>query len=88
MAEGPEAALALLDPLERELDDYHLFHAARGEMLRRLSRPSDAARAFERARDLAANAQERRFLNRRVEALRTGVEIEPRRSTTSQEGNA
>ena len=88
MAEGPEAALALVDPLERELDGYHLFHAARGEMLRRLNRPADAARAFERARDLAANAQERRFLDGRVRALRSGVEIHPPRSTTSQERNA
>jgi len=67
MAEGPERALPLIDRLaaEREMDNYHLLHAARGDLLRRLNRPSEAALAFERARDLATNQQERRFLEGR-----------------------
>ena len=48
---GPDAALALVDELD--LEDYHLFHAARADLLRRLGRPTDAARAYARAADLA-----------------------------------
>jgi len=68
MARGPEAALPLIDALaaEREMEAYHLLHAARGDLLRRLKRRDEAVRAFERARDLATNEQERRFLERRV----------------------
>ena len=67
MAEGPERALPLIDRLaaEREMDTYHLLHAARGDLLRRLNRPAEAALAFERARDLATNERERRFLEGR-----------------------
>ena len=68
MADGPQAALPMIDALgaEREMDGYHLLHAARGDLLRRLNRTAEAARAFERARDLATNEQERRFLDRRM----------------------
>jgi RNA polymerase sigma-70 factor (ECF subfamily) len=68
MADGPAAALPLIDAIATEpgLESYHLLHAARGDLLRRLNRPADAAIAFERARDLATNEQERRFLERRI----------------------
>jgi hypothetical protein len=67
MAEGPAAALPMIERLaaEGEMDNYHLLHAARGDLLRRLNLTADAARAFERARDLATNEQERRFLEKR-----------------------
>ena len=67
MAEGPDAGLELLDglPLER----YHLFHAARADLLRRQGRPSDARKAYERAQALATNDTERAFLARRLQEL-------------------
>lgn len=64
---GLHAALVLLDDLD--LDDYHLFHAARADLLRRLGRPTDAARAYARAADLAPNDAERAFLLGRLDEL-------------------
>jgi len=65
--EGPEAALALVDGLE--LDSYHLFHAIRADLLRRLGRDAEAAAAYEAAIARAGNAPERAFLERRRQAL-------------------
>jgi RNA polymerase sigma-70 factor (ECF subfamily) len=65
--EGPEKALALIDGLE--LDRYHLFHAIRADLLRRLGRNAEAASAYEAAIALAENTAERDFLQRRREAL-------------------
>jgi RNA polymerase sigma-70 factor (ECF subfamily) len=64
---GPHAALALLDDLD--LDGYHLFHAARADLLRRLGRPTDAARAYARAADLAPSDAERAFLFGRLDEV-------------------
>jgi RNA polymerase sigma-70 factor (ECF subfamily) len=64
---GPRAALALLDDLD--LDDYHLFHAARADLLRRLGRSSDAALAYARAADLAPSDPERAFLFGRLDEV-------------------
>jgi RNA polymerase sigma-70 factor, ECF subfamily len=61
--EGPESALALVDELD--LGGYHLFHAIRAELLRRLGREAEAATAYERAIALTDNAAEREFLERR-----------------------
>jgi RNA polymerase sigma-70 factor (ECF subfamily) len=68
MCDGPEAGLTLIDDiaLEGELRDYHLLPAARGDMLRRLGRRSEAAEAYRRARDLAGTDAERRYLERRL----------------------
>ena len=66
MADGPAAGLPLIDALTPELDDYHLFHAARADLLRRLGRSEQAGEAYERARDLASNPRERAFLERRI----------------------
>ncbi len=63
MADGPLAGLAVLDRLTG-LDDYHLLHATRGELLARAGRP--AAASFERARELTSNEGERRHLARRA----------------------
>ncbi len=68
MAEGAERGLALVDPLADELDGYHLFHAARADLLRRLERGSEAATAYRRALELAPSEPERRFLERRLAA--------------------
>ncbi len=66
MADGPAVALPLLDALPPDLDGYHLFHSARADLLRRLGRREEAALAYARALDLAANPAERRFLERRL----------------------
>jgi RNA polymerase sigma-70 factor (ECF subfamily) len=63
MADGPLAGLAVLDRLTG-LDEYHLFHATRGELLARAGRP--AAASFERALQLTSNEAERRHLARRA----------------------
>jgi len=65
--EGPEAALGLVDALE--LDRYHLFHAVRADLLRRLSRDEEAALAYEAALARTENAAERAFLQQRREEL-------------------
>jgi RNA polymerase sigma-70 factor (ECF subfamily) len=70
MADGPGAGLPLIDALTPELEHYHLFHAARADLLRRLGHSDQARAAYERARDLAANPRERAFLERRIDDLR------------------
>jgi RNA polymerase sigma-70 factor (ECF subfamily) len=65
--EGPDAALTLVDGLE--LDSYHLFHAVRADLLRRLGRNAEAALAYEAAIARADNAAERDFLQRRRQAV-------------------
>jgi RNA polymerase sigma-70 factor (ECF subfamily) len=72
MSEGPGAGLALIDALANggALDDYHLLHAARADLLRRQGRNADAAAAYERALGLATNDAERRFLAARVAECR------------------
>jgi RNA polymerase sigma-70 factor (ECF subfamily) len=65
--EGPEAALALVDELD--LDGYHLFHAIRADLLRRLGRKPEAAAAYEAAIGLTENAAERAFLEHNRSAL-------------------
>jgi RNA polymerase sigma-70 factor (ECF subfamily) len=70
MADGPERGLELMEGLP--LDGYHLFHAARGELLRRLDRPREAADAYRRALELAERDPERRHLERRLAEVVTG----------------
>ena len=67
--EGPGAALTSLDGIAPDLEDYHLLHAARGTMMRRLGRRDDAQAAFERAAQLAATEADRRFLHRQIDEL-------------------
>ena len=71
MSEGPERGLALIDQLgtSGELDRYHLFHAARADMLRRLGSFEAAAEAYRRALALMANGVERAYLERRLADL-------------------
>jgi RNA polymerase sigma-70 factor (ECF subfamily) len=68
-AEGPEAGLALLDPID-ELPRYHLLHATRADLLSRLGRSDEAADAYRRAHELAVNPADRRFLAGRLAAMR------------------
>jgi RNA polymerase sigma-70 factor (ECF subfamily) len=71
MAEGPMRGLTLLDELAEAgtLDSYHLFHAARADLLRRASFHHDAHDAYTIALDLCQNAVEKRFLRRRLAEL-------------------
>jgi len=64
---GPAAALETLDELP--LDDYHLYHATRADLLRRLNRAAEAAGAYDKAIALAENAAERAFLTTRRATL-------------------
>ena len=60
--DGPDAGLPLIDALE--LDGYHLFHAARAELLARLGRRTEAVEAFDRALARTTNGAERELLHR------------------------
>jgi RNA polymerase sigma-70 factor (ECF subfamily) len=73
MTEGPQRALALIDALAAagDLDSYHLLHAARADMLRRLGSPTEAAKSYARALALVTNDSERRFLERRMREVQT-----------------
>ncbi len=75
MAAGPRAGLDLLAGLEASgaLERYHLLHAARADMLRRLGRPADALVAYMRALELAPGAAEREFLERRGAEMRAAL---------------
>jgi RNA polymerase sigma-70 factor (ECF subfamily) len=68
MANGPQAAITLIDELAAsgELESYHLLHAARADMLRRLGLNREAAESFKLALGLVSNDSERRFLERRL----------------------
>ncbi|HEU5003757.1 MAG TPA: sigma-70 family RNA polymerase sigma factor [Actinomycetota bacterium] len=72
MAGDIPAGLARMAPLADELGGYHLFHAARADLFRRMGRRAEAAAAYERALGLTANAVVRRFLRRRLEEVRAG----------------
>ncbi len=67
--EGPGPALARIDEIAPKLDSYHLMHAARGTLLRRLGRRAAARAAFERAAGLAVTEADRRFLMQHTEEL-------------------
>jgi len=75
MAESPRAGLALIDALaaSNDLDNYHLLHAARADLLRRLGSLAEAAASYERALALATNESERRFLQRRLREVQAGA---------------
>ena len=68
MADGPQSALALIDALaaDGDLDSYHLLHAARADLLRRVGSSEETAKSYARALTLVTNDSERRFLERRL----------------------
>ncbi|KAM3111569.1 RNA polymerase sigma factor [Phormidesmis sp. 146-33] len=71
MVESPQAALELIDALAPELDDYHLFHAARADLLRRVGALEAAAQSYMQALALVTNESERRFLDRRLREVQS-----------------
>jgi RNA polymerase sigma-70 factor (ECF subfamily) len=68
MAEGPRAGLTIVDGLivGGDLEDYHLLHAARADLLRRIGSREEATQSYERALELVSNERERRYLHRRL----------------------
>ncbi|PYS39622.1 MAG: RNA polymerase subunit sigma-24 [Acidobacteria bacterium] len=68
MVEGPAAALALIDSLAAagDLENYHLLHATRADLLRRVGSLEEAAKSYTQALALVTNNSERRFLERRL----------------------
>jgi RNA polymerase sigma-70 factor (ECF subfamily) len=66
MKDGPAAGLSLIEGLESDLAEYHLFHAARADLLRRQGDNKDAADSYQRALELVTNESERRFLKKRL----------------------
>jgi RNA polymerase sigma-70 factor, ECF subfamily len=71
MRDGPEAGLALIDAIlaRGDLTEYHLAHAARADLCRRLGRMTEARASYERALALTQQEPERRFLERRLAEL-------------------
>jgi RNA polymerase sigma-70 factor (ECF subfamily) len=70
MVDGPQPALAIIDALAAgDLKNYHLLHAARADLLRRMGSPEEAASSYRRALALVTNDSERRFLERRLREL-------------------
>ena len=72
MVEGPGPALAILDQITAagQLENYHLLHATRADLLRRQGSLAEAAASYERALALTGNESERRFLARRLQEIR------------------
>jgi RNA polymerase sigma-70 factor (ECF subfamily) len=73
MADGPRAGLAMMEDLaaSNDLDDYHLLHAARADLQRRLGLLDEAAKNYARALALVSNDSERRFLERRLREVQS-----------------
>ena len=71
MCDGPSAGLALINAIlgRGDLSDYHLAHAARADLCRRLGRRAEARASYERALSLTEQEPERRFLERRLAEL-------------------
>ncbi len=69
MVLGPAAGLAAIEPVRVELADYHLLHAARADLLRRLGRDREAVAAYREALARVGSVPERRFLERRLAEL-------------------
>jgi RNA polymerase sigma-70 factor, ECF subfamily len=68
--DGPQVALAVIDPLEDTLADYHAYHATRADLLRRLGRDQQSRTAYDKAIELAGNTAETAYLTRRRDQLR------------------
>jgi RNA polymerase sigma-70 factor (ECF subfamily) len=73
MVDGPQSGLALIDTLAAggDLDEYHLLHAARADLLRRAGPSAEAAKNYQRALMLVTNESERRYLERRLREVQS-----------------
>jgi RNA polymerase sigma-70 factor (ECF subfamily) len=72
MADGPAHGLAIMEGLADQLDGYHLFHATRADLLRRLGRPREATASYRRALALVTNPTEGVYLERRLREVTDG----------------
>jgi RNA polymerase sigma-70 factor, ECF subfamily len=72
MAESPQSALPMVEALAAgdHLESYHLLHATRADLLRRMGESAESAKSYQRALELATNDSERRFLERRLREVR------------------
>ena len=81
MVDSPQTAIDRINGLAIELDDYHLFHATRADLLRRIGATDAAVQSYRRALALVTNESERRFLERRLRELHSyqdgGFSYEP-----------
>lgn len=75
MRDGPESGLSLINAImgRGDLGDYHLAHAARADMCRRLNRFSEAARSYRAALDLVTDGPQRIVLERRLQEVQRGA---------------
>ncbi len=69
MIKSPQTALELIDGLTPQLNGYHLFHATRADLLRRMGASASAAHSYALALVLVTNDSERRFLERRLRSV-------------------
>jgi RNA polymerase sigma-70 factor (ECF subfamily) len=85
MAEGPENGLLAISQIDHieELEEYHLLHSTRADMLRRAARFDEAREAYQRAINLTNNTAERGFLTQRVSSLAYFSKANPGRSPQS-----
>jgi RNA polymerase sigma-70 factor (ECF subfamily) len=78
MVNGPRAALEIIDSLTSstasDLDSYHLLHATRADLLRRMDSREEAAKSYMRALELATNESERRFLQKRLKEVKPNID--------------
>jgi RNA polymerase sigma-70 factor (ECF subfamily) len=80
MSRGPEAALAMIEPLAQKLSGYFYFHGARGAFLKKLGRADEARTAFDRAIALANTPAEADHIRRQIDRL-AAADAEPQSST-------
>ena len=75
MLNGPAEGLAIIDQLaaEEDLDKYHLLHAARADLLRRMGSNHEAGKSYRQALSLVTNDSERRYLERRLREVQTSA---------------
>ena len=75
MADGPAIGLALIEDLmsSGDLDDYHLLHAAKADLLRRIGSRTSAAESYKRALQLVTNESEKRYLERRLKEVESAT---------------
>jgi RNA polymerase sigma-70 factor (ECF subfamily) len=81
MSRGPEAALAMIEPLAQKLSGYFYFHGARGAFLKKLGRAEEARVAFDRAIALANTPAEAAHIRRQIDRL-AAADAEPQSGTT------
>ncbi|HUB01058.1 MAG TPA: RNA polymerase sigma factor [Terriglobales bacterium] len=84
MAESPQAALPIIEDLAASdhLESYHLLHATRADLLRRMGEFAESAKSYQRALELVTNDSERRFLERRLREVEASGSTQSRQERT------